>query len=157
MHSMRAPSGAFLSCRTSQFTRVVGRPSRGASTSTWQVTVLARRSAVTTRCADGVGDADGAGQLTPVAGRAAGSAPAVRRPGSASLLAGQDRDDLGAELTAELEAGEAQQGVEAGDDRRRCPCRSARRVPAATASRTPIQDSPMSSNSRAPDLRVCSR
>ena len=47
--STRTLAGASLSWRTSQFTRVVGRPSRGASTSTWQVTRPARRSTVMTR------------------------------------------------------------------------------------------------------------
>ena len=47
--SSRVGSGAFFSCRTSQLTRVVGRPSRGASRSTWLVAFPVRRSAVMTR------------------------------------------------------------------------------------------------------------
>jgi hypothetical protein len=45
--STRRLSGALRSCRTSQFTLVVGRPSLGASTSTWQMIFPDRRSAVT--------------------------------------------------------------------------------------------------------------
>ena len=44
---MRNVSGASFSWRTSQFTLVSGRPSRGASSSVDTSTLLARRSAVT--------------------------------------------------------------------------------------------------------------
>ena len=114
MHSTRAASGAFFSCRTSQLTRVVGRPSRGASTSTWQVTGARAQVGGDDEVPDGVGDADGAGELAG-AGELLGQGRGAQR-GVGQLLAGQDGHDLGAQPSSQAEAGEPQQGVEAGDD-----------------------------------------
>ncbi len=111
--STRTESGAVLSCRTSQFTRVVGRPSRGASTSTWQVTFDGSQVRGDDELTHGVGDADGAGELTGLAQHRGERLRAQSRVGL--LLAGQNRDDLGAELPAQAEAGEPEQGVEPGN------------------------------------------
>jgi hypothetical protein len=107
----RTPPGARSqappSWRTNQWTRVVDRPSLGASSSTWKVTLEARRSAVTTRFPTASGM-----RMAPLRCPSSYSI-AVRAGtlGSDRLLTRHDGEDLGTELEANVKAGEAEERI----------------------------------------------
>ena len=151
--STRTVTGASFNCRTSQFTRVVGLPSRGASTSKWHVILLALRLACTSSGATALGIRMDA-VMAPVFTNEETSV-FVRVAG----LAASSRDKIGVTSAPSFRPSWRQANRIKASNR---PATSTtllsvwRSVPAATASRTSTQFGPMSSNESAPDLG-CSR